>query len=68
MARPKKDPSLLKNLDLRIPVTADQKRLVMDAAAVTGEDFAGWARDVLLKAARSAKKGSEASKGRRGQS
>ena len=37
--------------DLRIPVTADQKGLITQAASVDGLDMAPWARDILLKAA-----------------
>jgi hypothetical protein len=67
MARPKKDPQLLKNVDLRIPVTAAQKQLVMDATAGQGAEFAAWAREVLLQAAseqigKSARKGRKAPK------
>jgi hypothetical protein len=49
--RPPKDPSQVKNVDLRIPVTAAQKQLVADAMAVDGREFSGWARDLLLGAA-----------------
>jgi hypothetical protein len=51
MARPPKDPSQVKNVDLRIPVTTAQKQLVADAMAVDGREFASWARDLLLGAA-----------------
>jgi hypothetical protein len=51
MARPQKDPASRKTVDLRIPVTPDQKRLVMDAMAKDDREFAGWARSVLLDAA-----------------
>jgi len=39
------------NVDLRIPVTPDQKQTIMDAIADEPDGFAAWARDVLLKAA-----------------
>jgi uncharacterized protein (DUF1778 family) len=52
MARPPKDPKLRKDADLRIPLTAEQKKLVMDAAALEGEDMAAWVRPILLDAAR----------------
>ena len=39
------------NIDLRIPVTADQKRRIMEAVADEPGGFAAWAREVLLRAA-----------------
>jgi hypothetical protein len=39
------------SIDLRIPVTADQKQKIMDAVADEPEGFAAWAREVLLRAA-----------------
>lgn len=51
MARPAKEPHLRMNIDLRIPVTAEQKQTIMDAIADEPEGFAAWARDVLLRAA-----------------
>lgn len=51
MARPPKDPSMRMNADLRIPLTADQKRFVAAAAARDQSDIAGWVRPILLKAA-----------------
>lgn len=62
MARPKKDPEQLKNVDLRIPVTASQKKLVMNAAGLDGGEFAAWAREVLLKAADAAGRSKKAAK------
>ena len=41
------------NIDLRVPVTAEQKQAIMDAVADEPNGFAAWARDVLLRAARS---------------
>jgi hypothetical protein len=52
MARPFKKPEDRKNVDLRIPVTAEQKRLIMDAVALDDVDMAAWARTILLAAAR----------------
>ncbi len=40
------------SIDLRIPVTAEQKRRIMAAVADEPGGFAAWAREVLLKAAR----------------
>ena len=51
MARPKKDKKDRKDIDLRIPVTEDQKRQIMEAVALDQFDMAGWARSLLLKAA-----------------
>jgi uncharacterized protein (DUF1778 family) len=52
MARPKKDPSLLMDVDLRIPVTREQKALIFQAAIISQEDIAGWVRPLLIQAAR----------------
>ena len=52
MSRPKKDPALRMDLDLRIPVTAEQKQFILDAVANEPAGFASWAREVLLKAAK----------------
>ncbi len=51
MARPPKDPSERKDFDLRIPVTADQKELILQAAKLEGADMAAWVRPILLEAA-----------------
>jgi uncharacterized protein (DUF1778 family) len=51
MVRPKKDPKLVKGVDLRIPVTPEQKELITRAAADVGSDMAPWAREILLQAA-----------------
>lgn len=48
MARPFKKPSERKSVDLRIPVTEDQKRLVAEAAAADGADVATWLRPIVL--------------------
>lgn len=51
MARPPKNPRLRMDIDLRIPVTVDQKRRIMEAVADEPGGFAAWARQVLLEAA-----------------
>ena len=51
MGRPPKKKAERKDVDLRIPVTGDQKELIAKAAKMTGEDMAGWARPILLRAA-----------------
>ena len=48
MARPFKDPATKMTVDLRIPVTVSQKTTVADAMAVNGQEFAGWARELIL--------------------
>jgi hypothetical protein len=50
--RPAKDPSERKTLDLRIPVTAEQKQVIADATHDEPDGMAAWARAVLLHAAR----------------
>jgi hypothetical protein len=52
MARPPKDPSLRMDTDIRIPVTIDQKQLILDAIADDPNGLAAWAREVLLREAR----------------
>ena len=52
MARPFKDAEDRKDADLRIPVTAAQKALIVKAAKAAGIDMAAWARPVLEGAAR----------------
>ena len=47
--------------DLRIPVTAEQKRLVAAAAAHDESDVAGWVRSIVLRAARERMGGTQAS-------
>ena len=49
--RPPKKQSDRKDVDLRIPVTADQKALIMRAARAEGADMAAWVRPILLLAA-----------------
>lgn len=52
MARPPKDARLRMDTDLRIPVTAEQKRLITEALSDEPAGMAAWARDVLLTAAK----------------
>jgi uncharacterized protein (DUF1778 family) len=46
--RPPKKPSERKDETLRVPVTAAQKATISRAAEAAGQDFAAWARVVLL--------------------
>jgi hypothetical protein len=39
------------SIDLRIPVTAEQKQLIQEAVADDPDGFAAWAREILLTAA-----------------
>jgi len=52
MARPKKDARLLKNIPLRIMLTADQRELIERAATTDGMDMTAWARPILIQAAK----------------
>ena len=38
-------------MDLRIPVTSDQKGTIAEAARILGVDMAAWARPILLREA-----------------
>lgn len=49
--RPRKEAVERKDVDLRIPVTAEQKNRIMEAVGMDGMDMASWARPILLKAA-----------------
>jgi uncharacterized protein (DUF1778 family) len=51
MARPPKDPSERKSVDLRIPVTEEQKKLISEAASADEADVAAWVRPIVLMAA-----------------
>jgi uncharacterized protein (DUF1778 family) len=51
MARPKKDPALRMDEDLRIPVTAEQKRIIVEAAEADHSDMTAWIRPIVLRAA-----------------
>ncbi len=52
MARPKKDPAMRMNTDLRIPLTTEQKEIIVEATKAEPEGMAAWARNLLLSAAR----------------
>lgn len=52
MARQHKDPEERKDYHLRVPLNAGQRALIERAARVDGEDKAGWARAVLISAAK----------------
>lgn len=52
MARPKKEKSLLMNRSIRLMLTADQEKLIHQAAELEGLDMTAWARPILLQAAR----------------
>jgi hypothetical protein len=52
MARPRKDPTMRMDTDLRVPLTAQQKQLLDEATADEPEGKAAWARAVLLEAAK----------------
>jgi uncharacterized protein (DUF1778 family) len=51
LGRPPKKQAERKDVDLRIPVTADQKALIMRAARIEGTDMAAWVRPIVLLAA-----------------
>ena len=53
MGRPPKRPEEQKSLLLQIRMTAQERQIIEDVA---GDGMSTWARDVLLKAARRAKK------------
>ena len=52
MARPRKNGLLRMDTDLRIPVTSEQKALIVQATDDEPEGMAAWARAILLEAAR----------------
>jgi len=54
MGRPPKTKAERKDVDLRIPVTKEQKELIAHAVKVAGADMAAWARPILLEAAEKA--------------
>jgi len=51
MALPFKDAHLRMDSDIRIPLMAEQKRLIQEAVADEPGGMAAWARRVLLQAA-----------------
>ena len=52
MARQHKNPEDRKDYHLRVPLTPGQRVLIERAARLDGEEMAGWARAVLLPAAK----------------
>jgi hypothetical protein len=51
MPRPKKDPAMRMDTDLRVPMTAEQKKLLDEATKDEPQGKAAWARIVLIQAA-----------------
>jgi hypothetical protein len=49
--RPPKPEEDRKTVDLRIPVTPEQKEIVAEAMRLEKTEMAGWARELLLAAA-----------------
>jgi uncharacterized protein (DUF1778 family) len=52
MARQRKSLDERKDYHLRVPLTPGQRTLIEGAAKLEGEDKAGWARAVLVTAAK----------------
>jgi hypothetical protein len=52
MPRPPKNPEDRKGYHLRVPLTAAQLAVIEEAVRLDGEGKAGWARAVLLAAAK----------------
>jgi len=52
MVRMRKSPEDRKDYHLRVPLTPGQRALIEGAAKLAGEDKAGWARAILLTAAK----------------
>ena len=52
MPRPPKKPEDRKDYHLRVPLTDAQLALIEQAVRLDGADKAGWARTILLAAAR----------------
>jgi uncharacterized protein (DUF1778 family) len=52
MVRQRKNPEDRKDYHLRVPLTPAQRALIESAAKLEGEDKAGWARTILLTAAK----------------
>ena len=52
MARPPKNGLMRMDRDIRIPVTSEQKALIVQATGDEPEGMAAWARAVLVQAAR----------------
>jgi hypothetical protein len=52
LARARKNPDERKEYHLRVPLTAAQRALIEKAVQLDGTEKAGWARAILLTAAR----------------
>jgi hypothetical protein len=52
MARQRKIAAERKDYHLRVPLTPGQRALIEDAARLEQEDKAGWARVILVEAAK----------------
>ena len=52
MPRPKKNPEDRKSYHLRVPLADAQRALIEQACKIEGQDLAGWARAILLDAAK----------------
>jgi len=52
MARPKKNPDARLDAELRIRVTEDQHRIIMEAVGLNQSDMSVWARTILVRAAK----------------
>jgi hypothetical protein len=52
MPRPHKNPEDRKDYHLRVPLTEAQLALIEEAVRLEGDDKAGWARTILLDAAK----------------
>ena len=57
MGRPPKSKAERKDTDLRIPVTAEQKKPLLERRNWRSQDMAAWARPILLQAAMDGKQG-----------
>lgn len=52
MVRSRKNPEERKDYHLRVPLSAEQRGLIEKAVQLDGAEKAGWARALLLAAAR----------------
>jgi hypothetical protein len=52
MARPPKNGVMRMDRDIRIPITGEQKALIVQATSDEPEGMAAWARAVLIREAR----------------
>jgi uncharacterized protein (DUF1778 family) len=50
--RPPKAEGQVKSKDLRIPISEEQKAIIAEAMALSGQEMAGWARPLLIAAAK----------------